>query len=129
MTPAAALAGLAGALAVAGAWEALAALEQGAPARVVARVLGPLRAAGRDGREPSSAERRRLAIVGAATLLGGGWLVGGPLAGAALAAAAAFLLAALAQAFARRRRPLLTLAWVFIVAALGAGIAWELVLP
>ena len=37
-----ALAGLAGALAVAGAWEALAAIEQAAPARVIGRWLEPL---------------------------------------------------------------------------------------
>jgi tight adherence protein B len=86
MTLAVALAGLAGALAVAGTWEALAALEQAAPARVVARWLEPLGAVRREGRAPTVPERRRLALVGAGALLAGGWLVAGPLAGAACAA-------------------------------------------
>jgi tight adherence protein B len=81
-----ALAGLAGALAVAGAWEALAAVEQAAPARVIARWLEPLGALRREGRAPTVPERRRLALVGAGALLAGGWLVAGPLAGAACAA-------------------------------------------
>jgi tight adherence protein B len=86
MTLAVALAGLAGALAVAGTWEALAAVEQAAPARVVARWLEPLGALRREGRAPTVPERRRLALVGAGALLAGGWLVAGPLAGAACAA-------------------------------------------
>jgi len=81
-----ALAGLAGALAVAGAWEALAALEQAAPARAIARWLEPLGAARREGRAPTPPERRRLSLVGAGALLAGGWLVAGPFAGAACAA-------------------------------------------
>jgi tight adherence protein B len=79
------LAGLAGALAVTGAWEAVAAIEQASAARAIGRVLAPLRAAGADGREPSSADRRRLAVVGAGTLLAAGWLIGGPVVGGALA--------------------------------------------
>jgi tight adherence protein B len=81
-----ALAGLAGALAVAGTWEALAVVEQAAPARVVGRWLEPLGALRREGRAPTAPERRRLALVGAGALLAGGWLVAGPLAGAACAA-------------------------------------------
>jgi tight adherence protein B len=81
-----ALAGLAGALAVAGAWEGLAAIEQAAPARVIGRWLDPLRALRREGRVPTVPERRRLALVGAGALLAGGWLVAGPLAGVACAA-------------------------------------------
>jgi tight adherence protein B len=86
MTLAVALAGLAGALAVAGAWEALAAVEQAAPARVVGRWLEPLGALRREGRPPTPPERRRLALVGAGALLAGGWLVAGPIVGAACAA-------------------------------------------
>ena len=81
-----ALAGLAGALAVAGAWEALAAIEQAAPARVIGRWLEPLSMLRREGRTPTVPERRRLALVGAGALLAGGWLLAGPLAGAACAA-------------------------------------------
>jgi Flp pilus assembly protein TadB len=81
------LAGLAGALAVAGAWDALAAAEQAALARAVGRWTAPLRAARREGRAPTAPERRRLALVGAGALLAGGWLLAGPLAGAACATA------------------------------------------
>jgi tight adherence protein B len=80
------LAGLAGALAVAGAWEALAAVEQASFARTVGRWLAPLRAARSEGRSPTAGERRRLALVGAGALLAGGWLVAGPIVGAACAA-------------------------------------------
>jgi tight adherence protein B len=81
------LAGLAGALAVAGAWEALAAVEQAALARAIGRWAAPLRAARSEGRSPTPPERRRLALVGAGALLAGGWLVAGPVAGAACGAA------------------------------------------
>jgi tight adherence protein B len=79
MTTAPLLAGLAGALAVAGAWDALAAVEQAAIARAFSRWAAPLRAARR--------ERRRLALVGAGALLAGGWIVAGPVAGAVCGAA------------------------------------------
>jgi len=92
VTAAPALAGLAGALAVAGAWEALAAVEQAAVVRGIGRLLAPLRAAGREGREPSAPERRRLALVSAAALLAGGWLLAGLLAGLAAAGAGPWLL-------------------------------------
>jgi tight adherence protein B len=89
------LAGAAGAAAVAGAWEALAAVEPASVARAgsraAARLLGPLRAAGRSGRVPTSAERRRLHVVSAATLLAGGWLLAGPWAAIGLAAGAPWL--------------------------------------
>jgi tight adherence protein B len=81
------LAGLAGALGVVGAWEAVAAVEQAAVARAFGRWAAPLRAARREGRPPTAVERRRLALVGAGALLAGGWMVAGPLAGAACAAA------------------------------------------
>jgi tight adherence protein B len=81
------LAGLAGALAVAGAWEAVAAAEQAALARAIGRWTAPLRAARSEGRAPTAPERRRLALVSAGALLAGGWLLAGPLAGAACAAA------------------------------------------
>ena len=96
------LAGLAGALAVAGAWEALAAVEQGSVARAASRLTAPLRAAARHGREPSAPERRRLALTGVATLLGAGWLLAGPVAGAAVAAAGPWLAGRLVAA--RRAR-------------------------
>jgi tight adherence protein B len=102
MTTAPLLAGLAGALAVAGAWEALAAVEQASVARAASRLMSPLRAAARHGREPSAPERRRLALTGAATLLGAGWLLAGPVAGAASAAAGPWLVGRLVAA--RRAR-------------------------
>jgi tight adherence protein B len=96
------LAGLAGALAVAGAWEALAVVEQAAPARVIGRWLEPLGALRREGRAPTVPERRRLALVGAGALLAGGWLVAGPLAGAACAAGGPLAVGRLVRA--RRER-------------------------
>jgi tight adherence protein B len=78
------LAGLAAVCGVLGVWEALAAVEQVRPTRALARVLAPLRLAGRT---PSAPERRRLAIVGAGSLLAAGWMLAGPVAGCALAAA------------------------------------------
>jgi tight adherence protein B len=81
------MAGVAGALAVAGAWETIAAVEQASIARAASAVVGPLRAARRQGREPTPPERRRLALTGAATLLGAGWLLAGPVAGVAAATA------------------------------------------
>jgi tight adherence protein B len=84
---AAVLAALAAACGVAGAWEALAAVEQAAVVRALGRWTAPLRAARREGREPTVPERRRLALVGAGALLAGGWLVAGPFAGVACAAA------------------------------------------
>ena len=86
MSAAAVLAGVAGALAVAGAWEALAAVEQAAVARAIGRWAAPLRAARHEGRSATAVERRRLALVGGGALLGGGWLVAGPFLGMACAA-------------------------------------------
>jgi len=63
------LAALAAMSGVFGAWEALAVVEQVRPARAVGRALTPLRLAGRVGRAPTAPERRRLAIVGAGTLM------------------------------------------------------------
>jgi tight adherence protein B len=101
-TPAPVLAGLAGALAVAGAWEALAAVEQAAVARAAARLIAPVRAAARDGRDPTPPERRRLALTGALTLLGAGWLLAGPVAAVVAAAAGPWLVGRLLAA--RRAR-------------------------
>jgi tight adherence protein B len=90
-SPAPLLAGLAGALGVAGAWEALAAVEQAALVRAAARLVAPLRTVGRDGREPSAPQRRRLAVLSAATLLAGGSMLAGPPVGIAAAAAGPWL--------------------------------------
>ena len=63
MSVAVVLAGLAGALAVAGAWESLAAIEQAAGAERIVRALAPVRRIGRDGRSPVAAERVRTSRV------------------------------------------------------------------
>jgi tight adherence protein B len=102
VTTAPVLAGLAGALAVVGTWDALAAVEQAAVARAFARWAAPLRAARHEGRSPTAVERRRLAFVGAAVLLAGGWLVAGPVAGVACAAAGPLSIGRLVHA--RRER-------------------------
>jgi tight adherence protein B len=74
VTGAAVLSFVAGVCAVLGAWDGLAALDGRAPLRALERWLAPLRA----GREPTPAERRRLALVGAGTLAASGWLLAGP---------------------------------------------------
>jgi tight adherence protein B len=76
------LAFAAGACAVLGAWEALAAIDGRASVRALERWLAPLRA----GRAPTPAERRRLALVATGTLAACGWLVGGGVAAVLLAA-------------------------------------------
>jgi tight adherence protein B len=92
----------AGALAVLAVWELLVAIEREAVLRRVASLLGPLRRAGTGAAEPSAAERRRLAVVGAFSLLAAGWLVAGPLVGCALGAAGPWAMGAVLRA--RRRR-------------------------
>jgi tight adherence protein B len=67
---------------VAAAWELVLVVEGFAPRRLIA----PLLAAGRSG--PSTAERRRLAVVAAASLLAAGWIVMGPVPGMLLGAVA-----------------------------------------
>jgi tight adherence protein B len=95
------LAGAAAMLGVFGVWEALAIVEQLRPAQAVGRALTPLRLAGRVGRAPTMPERRRLALVGASTLLTAGWLLAGPVAGVLLGAAGP---AAVGPVLAARRR-------------------------
>jgi tight adherence protein B len=85
-----------------GTWELVAAIEQASVARAVGQLLKPLRSAGRDGREPGEAERRRLRIVGSAVVLAGTWLLAGPAPGVLAAVAAPALLRRLVAA--RRRR-------------------------
>lgn len=95
-------AGLAGALAVLGLSDALAALSPARVAGPLAAAVAPLLRAGRDGREPSRAERRRMLALAAVTLAVGGWLVAGPLAGLVLACCAPAAAGALIRT--RRRR-------------------------
>ncbi|MEA2306414.1 MAG: tight adherence protein [Solirubrobacteraceae bacterium] len=87
LSAAAVCAGVAGGTCVAAAWETLAAVEQAAPARTLARWSRPLVSALRAGHEPTPPERRRLALVFALTLLGAGWLLVGPVGGVMAAAA------------------------------------------
>jgi tight adherence protein B len=95
------LATTAAVLGVFGAWDGLAVVEQLRPARRLGRVLAPLTLAGRAGREPTTPERRRLALLGAGVLLAAGWLLAGLGAGVVLAAAGP---AATSPVLAARRR-------------------------
>ena len=95
------LAATAAMLGVFGMWEALAVVEQLRPAQAIGRALAPLRLAGRVGRSPTARERRRLALVGAGTLLAAGWLLAGPMVGMLLGAAGP---AAVGPMLAARRR-------------------------
>jgi tight adherence protein B len=96
------LAGLAAALLVAATWEALGGLVNGTALERMSRVLGPARSAGRDGREPQAAERRRLLAVSLVALGGSGWMLSGPVAACVVAALAP--LAATAVPRTRRSR-------------------------
>jgi tight adherence protein B len=102
MTAGTPLAAAAGALAVFAAWDALAAVERSTLAAVGARMLAPLARAGREGRQPTAPERRRLALVAAGALALAGWLLGGVVTGAVLAVGGPW--AAMAAVRARRRR-------------------------
>jgi tight adherence protein B len=95
------LAAAAAMLAVLGMWEALAVVEQVRPAQAIGRALAPLRLAGRVGRSPTVPERRRLALVGAGTLMAAGWLMAGLAVGMLLGAAGP---AAVGPVLAARRR-------------------------
>ncbi len=55
--------------------------------RRLAALVDAVVRAGREGRDPGAAERRRLLGAGAAVALAAGWIVAGPLVGAALGAA------------------------------------------
>jgi tight adherence protein B len=95
-----ALAFSAGAAAVFGLWEALAAVERTRVAAALERAIEPLRRAGREGRAPTRAERRRLALLATGALAAAGWLLGG----VALALVAPVLGPALVVGAVRARR-------------------------
>jgi tight adherence protein B len=97
-----ALAFAAAALAVAGAWELLAAVERTRVAALAARLVAPVVRAGTEGVSPTSAERRRLGVLAAVALAAAGWLVGGPT--VAVLAGVAGPAAAMALVKARRHR-------------------------
>lgn len=108
-----------------GAWDLLVAAERGRAVEWLAAIVRGVTRAGRVEVEPTSAERRRLALVVAGGLLAGGWLVAGPLAGGGLALAAPVGAAAIVRA--RRRRYAgavrrgASAAALAIASALGAG--------
>lgn len=102
MTRSALLAALAAGCGVLALWETLAAVEAARTPELVGRVLAPLRRARSEGAEATVAERRRLAVVAAGTLLAAGWLLAGPAGGAVLALAGPWGVVALLRM--RRRR-------------------------
>jgi tight adherence protein B len=73
------LAALAAAAGVAGAWEALAAIERARAAAWLVAAVRPLARSRAEGRAPSAPERRRLAVLASGSLLAAGWIVAGPL--------------------------------------------------
>ena len=100
-----ALGWLAGACAALGAWELLGsgAVARGAgAARGVAGLVDVVVTLGREGRDPGTAERRRLLLAGAFLALAFGWLLAGPLAGVALACGGPWAVSRLLRA--RRER-------------------------
>ncbi len=102
MSPAALLAGLAAGCGVLALWDVLAAAEGLALPELAERLTAPLRRARSEGALPTAAERRRLGLVAAGSLLAAGWFVAGPAGGAVLALAGPWLLFAVVRA--RRRR-------------------------
>jgi tight adherence protein B len=98
----AALAFGAAAAAVLGAWEWLAAIERSRVAAGLARLVEPVLLAGREGREPSPPERRRLALLAAGAARAAGGILGGP--ALAVVAAVCGPGAAVAAVRARQRR-------------------------
>jgi tight adherence protein B len=113
---------LAATAAVAGVWEALAAVERTRLAAGFARALAPVVRAGREGRAPTAPERRRLAVLAAGALAAGGWLLGGvPLALLAGIAGPALAVAAL-RARRHRYRAALRAAAPLVARALADGL-------
>jgi tight adherence protein B len=102
MTLAVPLAFAAAVAAVLGAWEWLAGAERSRLVAAITRTVEPVARAGRDGRAPSRAERRRLALLSAGTLMAGGWFAGGLV--LAIGAALCGPAAAFALVRTRRRR-------------------------
>jgi len=103
MSLAALLAGVAGACAVLAAWEAIAVADEERFVQAARGWLAPALEVVRSGREPTSPERRRLAALGALSLLGAGWLLAGPWAGLVLGAAAPWAGRRVLRARLRRR--------------------------
>src|SRR5829696_9122776 len=97
-----ALAFSAAALAVAGVWELLAAVERTRVAATLAHAVAPLVRAGTEGANPTTTERRRLAVLAAGALAAAGWLLGGVT--IAVIAAVSGPVIATALVTARRRR-------------------------
>jgi tight adherence protein B len=95
------LAAACGGCAVVGAWELLRVADDAGAVPKLLGTLRPLRTAGETGRDPTTLERRRLAVLGTLVLLAAGWLAAGPV-GALVAGAAGP--AAIARAVAARRR-------------------------
>jgi len=102
MSGAAALAFGAAAAGVFGAWDALAAIERSRILAALGRAVEPLARAGREGREPTRPERRRLALLATGALTAAGCLIGGPALGAIAAVAGPAVVVAAVRA--RRRR-------------------------
>jgi tight adherence protein B len=102
VTAATALAFVAGVAGTAGAWELLAAAEGTRASATLARVVEPLARAGREGREPTVPERRRLAVLAAGGLLVAGWLLGGVVLALVAATAGPALAVGLVRARSRR---------------------------
>lgn len=117
------LAAVAAFLAVYGAWDVLALAEGVRPGQTVARVLAPLRLAGRAGRMPTAPERRRLAILGAVALLAAGWLVAGPITGLVLGLAGPVAVGPVLAARRRRWRRALAAAVPLVARGLADALA------
>jgi tight adherence protein B len=117
------MAGIAAALGVVGAWEALVAVERARVARWVGSFLTPAARVLRRGEEPTSAERRRLVVLGAAVLFAAGWLVAGPVPGVVLAAIGPVAVGRVVAARRRRRQAALALGAPAVARALADALS------
>ncbi|HVL95204.1 MAG TPA: type II secretion system F family protein [Solirubrobacteraceae bacterium] len=113
----------AGAAAVAGAWELLAAVERARAWAWIDAALRALRRAHGEGRPPTAPERRRLAALATGCLLGAGWIVGGAALALPAAVAGPALAAAVVRAGRRRYRARLAAGAAGAARALAASLA------
>jgi tight adherence protein B len=113
----------AGAAGVAGAWDVLAEVERVRAAEWLDATLRPVRRARGEGREPTSPERRRLAVLAAGCLLAAGWLLAGPLPAVLCAVAGPAVVAACVRAARRRYRLRLAAGAAPVARALAASLA------
>ncbi len=118
-----ALAFAAAAVAVAGVWELLAAVERTRVAALLVRAVAPVVRAGTRGDAPTSAERRRLGVLAAGVLAAAGWLLGGVTVAVLAGVTGPLLATAIVKARRHRFRVALTASAPAVARALADGLS------